>query len=151
MATFAGGTIEGFVGPADLGAADDLEQVIVEFIAGAEDSLDIAVQELDSRPIAQAILDARWRGVSIRLVLEQDYLEEERVPVQDAVPRPGETEEEARWRVQWQLDPPRDLDANREILSALLRSHVVVSADYNPAIFHQKFVLRDRLRRERAG
>jgi hypothetical protein len=36
--------------------------VIVEFIAAAKESLDIAIQELDSEAIAQAILDARWRG-----------------------------------------------------------------------------------------
>jgi hypothetical protein len=33
--------------------------VIVDFIRGARSFLDIAVQELDSEPIAQAILDAR--------------------------------------------------------------------------------------------
>ena len=49
----------------ELGAPDDLEQVIVDFIGGAKQSLDIAVQEIDSEPIAQAILDARWRGVAV--------------------------------------------------------------------------------------
>lgn len=61
MAVFAGGKIEAYVGPTELGAADDLETVIREFLAGAKKSLAIAVQELDSEPIAQAILDARWR------------------------------------------------------------------------------------------
>ena len=70
MATFAEGKIEAYAGPSELGAPDDLEQVIVKFIAGATTSLDIAVQELDSKPIAQAILDARWRGVRVRMVLE---------------------------------------------------------------------------------
>jgi hypothetical protein len=56
VATFADGKIEAYVGPVDLGAADDLEAVIVDFIAGSKKSLDIAVQELDSEPIAQAIL-----------------------------------------------------------------------------------------------
>jgi hypothetical protein len=36
--------------------------VIVEFTAGAKSRFDIAVQEIDSRSIAQAILDARWRA-----------------------------------------------------------------------------------------
>ncbi len=74
MPSFADGKIEAYVGPKELGAADDLEEVIVDFIAGARSTLDIAVQELDSEPIAQAILDARWRGVSVNLFLEQDYL-----------------------------------------------------------------------------
>jgi len=68
VAVFAGGKIEAYVGPTELGAADDLETVIREFVAGAKNfvagaknSLAIAVQVLDSEPIAQAILDARWR------------------------------------------------------------------------------------------
>ena len=100
MAAFAGGKIEAFVGPSELGAADQLERVIVDFIAGAEHSLDIAVQELDSEPIAQAILDARFRGVSVRMVLEQDYLLAARVPTVRA--RQGEDEATARRRTQWE-------------------------------------------------
>jgi hypothetical protein len=45
MADFAGGKIQAFVGPTELGAPDNLEDVIVDFIAGAQESLDIAVQE----------------------------------------------------------------------------------------------------------
>ncbi|MGH8902493.1 MAG: phospholipase D-like domain-containing protein [Egibacteraceae bacterium] len=138
---FAEGVIEAFVGPTELGAADDLEAVIVDFIAAAEHSLDVAVQEVDSLPIAQALIDARWRGVAVRVVLEQDYLQDRQQP--RATPRAGETEEQARIRVQWRQDPPRELDINRDILAALLRNRVHVSADYNPDIFHQKFIVRD--------
>lgn len=142
MAAFAGNKIEAFVGPTELGAADDLEGVIVDFIGGARHSLDIAVQELDSEPIAQAILDARFRGVSVRVVLEQDYLLTAKLPVVTA--RAGEDEAAARRRVQWGEEPgARSLEANRRILAALLRCGVDVKADYNPAIFHQKFVVRD--------
>lgn len=141
MGEFAGGKIELYVGPTELGAADDLEQVIIDFIQGAKDSLAMAVQEIDSMLIAQAILDAAWRGVDVRLVLEQDYLQEDSLPTPRK--RAGETDEEARWRTQWQQDPPRGLDMNRDIARALLRSGVHVSADYNPDIFHQKFVIRD--------
>jgi hypothetical protein len=74
MASFADGKIEVDVGPPELGGADDLEKVITDFIGGARSSLDIAVQEIDSRAIAQAILDARWRGVRVNIFLEQDYL-----------------------------------------------------------------------------
>jgi hypothetical protein len=41
---------------------------------GARSKLSIAVQELDSEPIARAILAASWRGVHVELCLEQDYL-----------------------------------------------------------------------------
>jgi len=146
MASFAGGKIEAYVGPEELGAADDLEQVIVDFVAGARSTLDIAVQELDSEPIAQAVLDARWRGVSVNLFLEQDYL---RSPLRlsKGLPAPpkarsGESAEDALRRVQWG-DDETSLAANRKILSALLRSDVEVKGDFNPQIFHQKFALRD--------
>ncbi|WP_371785682.1 phospholipase D-like domain-containing protein [Streptosporangium subroseum] len=142
MAAFAGNKIEAFVGPTELGAADSLEGVIVDFIGGAQHFLDIAVQELDSEPIAQAILDARFRGVSVRIVLEQDYLLTAKLPV--VTVHAGEDEAAARRRVQWGAEPgTRSLEANRRILAALLRCGVDVKADYNPAIFHQKFVIRD--------
>jgi phosphatidylserine/phosphatidylglycerophosphate/cardiolipin synthase-like enzyme len=146
VARFAGGKIEAYVGPKELGAADDLEQVIVDFIAGARSTLDIAVQELDSEPIAQAILDARWRGVSVNLFLEQDYLRtplvsRKGVPVAPK-PKAGETPQDALRRAQWGEDDT-DLSANRKILAALLRSDIEVKGDFNPKIFHQKFALRD--------
>jgi phosphatidylserine/phosphatidylglycerophosphate/cardiolipin synthase-like enzyme len=146
MASFAGGKIEAYVGPKELGAHDDLETVIVEFIAGARSSLDIAVQELDSEPIAQAILDARWRGVSVSLFLEQDYL---RTPLRSVKgvpvapkPKPGETPQDALRHAQWGADET-ELAVNRTILTALLRSDIEVKGDFNPKIFHQKFALRD--------
>jgi phosphatidylserine/phosphatidylglycerophosphate/cardiolipin synthase-like enzyme len=142
VAAFAKGKIEAYVGPKELGAADDLEEVISEFIAGAKSSLDIAVQEIDSEPIAQAILDARYRGIDVRMVLEQDYLAEAKLP-RLRRPKKEETPEEILREAQWAGGAARGLDENRRILSALLRSAVDVRADYNPAIFHQKFVIRD--------
>jgi phosphatidylserine/phosphatidylglycerophosphate/cardiolipin synthase-like enzyme len=142
MAAFAGGKIEAYVGPTELGAADALEQVIVDFIGGAERSLDIAVQELDNEAIAQAILDARFRGVSVSMVMEQSYLLTGKVPVVRR--RAGEDEMSARRRAQWQNQTGvNSLEENRRLLAALLRCNVDVKADYNPAIFHQKFIVRD--------
>ncbi|MGZ8696183.1 MAG: phospholipase D-like domain-containing protein [Gaiellaceae bacterium] len=141
MTAFAEGKIEAYLGPTELGAPDDLESVIIAFIAGAKRSLDIAVQELDNPRIAQAILDARWRGIDVDLFLEQDYL---RSPLPSKPPKPksGETPEQALFRVQW-LDDQTELAENRRILAALLRSDVQVRGDFNPKLFHQKFVLRD--------
>lgn len=142
MATFAGGKIEAFVGPTELGAADDLEQILVAFVAGARDSLDVAVQELDSVPIAQEILNARERGVQVRMFLEQGYLLSPKPPT--GRPKAGETLEQARIRIQWtERRKARTPRTNREILAALLRNAVDVKADYNPEIFHQKFMIRD--------
>jgi hypothetical protein len=105
VTAFADGKIEAYVGPPELKAADDLEAVIVSFIAGARTSLDIAVQELDSEPIAQAILDARWRGVDVDLFLEQDYLRSA-LPGKKSAPtlpaKPGETPLQALRRLQWE-------------------------------------------------
>ena len=142
MTSFAGGKLEAFVGPTELGAADDLEQVIVSFIEGARVSLDVAVQELDSEPVAQALIDARWRGVAIRAFFEQDYLLSDKLP--SASPRGGESDADALLRVQWQeLRRPPERKTNRDIAAALLRSNIDVKSDYNPAIFHQKFAIRD--------
>ena len=148
MADFAGGKIQAFTGPKELGAPDNLEDVIVAFIGGAKKSLDIAVQELDSELIAQAILDARRRGVNVRLFLEQDYLASEEPP--KATRRQGETKAEAIMRAQWtEYRRPKSRKTNRDILATLLRNAVDVKADYNPKIFHQKFIIRDFRRSRR--
>jgi phosphatidylserine/phosphatidylglycerophosphate/cardiolipin synthase-like enzyme len=120
------GNIEMYFGPAALGAPDDLERVITEFIDDARDTLVIAVQELESRAIAEAIVRAKQRRVRIKMVVEQDYLREQRPPADPFL-----------------VDPDDSLHENRELFSALLRAGVDVRADYNPHIFHQKFIVRD--------
>lgn len=118
------GDIEIYMGPQEVGGPDDLRAAIIRFIKGAKRQLDIAVQELDSWHIADAVIEARQRGVGVRLVLEGDYLRVRRVA---ADPRkPGGTNE-----------------INRAIQNAILRTAVNVRSDYNPAIFHQKFIVRD--------
>jgi phosphatidylserine/phosphatidylglycerophosphate/cardiolipin synthase-like enzyme len=142
MAEFAGGKIEAFTGPYELGASDNLEAVIIDFIDRAKQSLFIAVQELDSEPIAQAIINAKWRGISVRMILEQDYLAGDKIP--KASPKQGETPAQAVRRAQWEeYRRPATAKTNRDILAALLRNAIDVKADYNPKIFHQKFIIRD--------
>jgi phosphatidylserine/phosphatidylglycerophosphate/cardiolipin synthase-like enzyme len=118
------GGIEFYAGPPVLGAPDDLDAVIRAFIAGAKKTLLIAVQELDSRTIAEATLAAKANKVRVQIILEGDYLLEN-PPVADP----------------WSLTG--DNEANRVIHSALLRAGVDVITDLNPAIFHQKFIVRD--------
>jgi len=141
VAYFAQGKIEAFLGPRELGAVDDLEQVISDFIEGAEKTLDIAVQELDSEVIAQAILDATYRGVSVRMFTEQDYLKASKPPKPRLIS--GLTEQEAKLTAQWEEKRRHSKKTNRDILSALLRCGVDIKADLNPKIFHQKFIIRD--------
>lgn len=142
MAIFAQGKIEAYCGPTELGAPDDLERVIVEFIRAAKKTLDIAVQELDSEPVAQALLDAALKGIDIRMFLEQDYL---RAAVPPKVsPQDGQTQRQAELAAQWdERRRPASLRTNRDILAALLRCGVDIKADLNPQIFHQKFIVRD--------
>jgi len=129
---FLDGHMHAFVGPpGSAGAADDLEQVIVDFIDQSEHSLDIAVQEIDNPRIAAAIDRAARRKrpgtdrfIRVRLVTEGDYLKEEH-PVE-----PPEQEV--------------DLDANRKHFVTLLRGAVDAKIDFNPKIFHHKFIIRDR-------
>jgi competence ComEA-like helix-hairpin-helix protein len=52
---------------------DNLEQVIIDQIHLAKSSIDIAVQELRSPLIAQALRDRYRAGVRVRLILENTY------------------------------------------------------------------------------
>ena len=118
------GGVELYMGPKSVGGPDDLDLAIREFIGEADHSLAIAVQEIDSRPIAQAILEAKRRGVQVRVILEGDYLTEEKA-LADPWNSMGAHEE------------------NRIIQGALLKAKVDVISDLNPKIFHQKFIVRD--------
>ncbi len=77
MKTFADGKIEGYCGPADLDAPDDLEAAIVDFISKTTKTLDIAVQELDSFAIAEAVIAKKREGKSVRVLLNRSYLQDE--------------------------------------------------------------------------
>ena len=118
------GGIELHMGPTVLGGPDDLDAVVRQFIAGAKRSLFIAVQELDSRPVAEAILAAKAAKLRVKIILEGDYLLES----------PPRTD-------PWSLSG--DNEENRVIQAALLRAGVDLISDLNPAIFHQKFIVRD--------
>ncbi|MGH1368791.1 MAG: phospholipase D-like domain-containing protein [Maritimibacter sp.] len=117
------GPVTLFMGPLTVGAPDDLEAAIIDFIGAAQSELLVSVQELDHRPIAEALIAARRRGVYVRVILEQDYLREARPPEADSL---GTHE------------------VNRELLTRILRAGIDAKADYNPSIFHQKFIIRDR-------
>jgi phosphatidylserine/phosphatidylglycerophosphate/cardiolipin synthase-like enzyme len=116
--------LELHMGPSSLGAPDDLEKAIVDFIDAAKTSLDVAVQEVESRPIAEALVRARQRGLRVRLVMEQDYLREKKARANP-------------------FEIGGSLKDNRELFAAMLRASIDARADYNPDIFHQKFIVRD--------
>jgi phosphatidylserine/phosphatidylglycerophosphate/cardiolipin synthase-like enzyme len=118
------GNIEIFMGPVQKGGADNLLETIVEFIDGSTKRLFIAVQELDCKPIAEAVIRARQRKVLVKVVLEADYL-----IAKSARKKPFEA--------------GGSHEVNRELYSAMLRAKIKVNSDFNPAIFHQKFIIRD--------
>ena len=117
------GKVKLYMGPDSVGGPDNLEKVITDFISQAKKSLDIAVQELDSETIARAITGKRPE-VRVRLVMEADYLRARRSR-----------------SAPWDVGGGREV--NRGIQNALLRSAAWVRSDFNPAIFHQKFIIRD--------
>ncbi len=120
-----------YCGPTQLGAPDDLLDVITSFINGAASSLDIAVQEIDHPAITQAIVEAHRRGVKIRVVLEQSYM----LPSSNA------------GLSSIDVTQPNSKDSheiNRELLSQMLRAGISLHVDFNPEIFHQKFIIRDK-------
>ena len=118
------GKIRMYMGPDTQAGPDDLRKAIIDFIDGARRTLDIAVQELDDLQIAQSIVAAKQRGVSVRIVCEADYFKTSR-------PRPNPFVAGGKHEV------------NRELQNALLRSAITVYSDFNPHIFHQKFIIRD--------
>jgi phosphatidylserine/phosphatidylglycerophosphate/cardiolipin synthase-like enzyme len=118
------GSVEFYAGPPVLGGPDDLDAVIRGFISGAKKSLHIAVQELDSHTIAEAIIAAKQAKLQVQLILEGDYL----------VQSPGVAD-------PWAAGG--DNEDNRIIHNAVLRAGIDVITDLNPAIFHQKFIVRD--------
>jgi phosphatidylserine/phosphatidylglycerophosphate/cardiolipin synthase-like enzyme len=144
MTAFAGGQIECFAGPFEKGAPDKLEEVIVGFIDGAQEELQVAVQELDSEPIARALVRAKLdRGVKVEVFLEQQYLVEEwSASDLERIRMPGEDDAAVRERVVWG-GAKLPFDDNRRLLGALQRAKIDVKVDLNPAIFHQKFMVRD--------
>ncbi len=118
------GNVEFHTGPKEVGGSDDLKKAIIDFIDGANKRLDIAVQELDSLDIANAVIRARHRKVRVRLVIENDYLKVKR----------------AR-KYPFELKGKNEI--NRTIHNAILRSAISVRSDFNSKIFHQKFIIRD--------
>ncbi|MES9928366.1 MAG: phospholipase D-like domain-containing protein [Candidatus Thiodiazotropha sp. 6PDIVS] len=119
------GQVAFYAGPQAHGAPDNLERVIIDFIDQAQKRLEIAVQELESEPIAKAIIAARQRKVLVKLVIEQSYLK--RTPPKANPWTPGGKNE-----------------PNREVHDAILRCNIDIKVDYNANIFHQKFIVRDR-------
>lgn len=141
MRELADGKLKCCCGPDDLGAPDDLEATIIEFVAGTTKTLDIAVQELDSLPIAEAVAKKKREGKSVRILLNRSYLQDEDDPPDAALTTVAQL-----------AGDDSERKVNRDVFSALCRCGVEVRIDLNPdnKIFHHKFALRD-VRLDRNG
>lgn len=137
MESFAQGKIECYCGPNDLNAPDDLETAIIDFIGKTTKTLDIAVQELDSFAIAEAVVAKKREGKSVRVLLNRSYLQDDT----DAEHRP----DAGLTTVPELASDDSERKVNREVFAALCRCGVEVRIDLNPddKIFHHKFALRD--------
>ncbi|MCP5099269.1 MAG: phospholipase [Chloroflexi bacterium] len=118
------GDFKVYLGPKEQGGEDALVTPIVELINKAQkrQKLMIAVQEIENRQIVEALVKARQKGVTIDIVIEQDYLLSKKIPADPFVP--GGANEK-----------------NRFLLNALLRANIDVKSDFNSKIFHQKFMV----------
>ena len=67
---------EVYDGPLDPKDPDSLENRLIDKLYDAETSIDAALQELDSEPIANALIAAHQCNVTVRLVTETDYIDE---------------------------------------------------------------------------
>jgi phosphatidylserine/phosphatidylglycerophosphate/cardiolipin synthase-like enzyme len=52
---------------------DDLEKIVIETIASAQSSIDLAVQELALPHVAIALRDKYQAGIAVRVIVENDY------------------------------------------------------------------------------
>jgi phosphatidylserine/phosphatidylglycerophosphate/cardiolipin synthase-like enzyme len=118
------GNITVHLGPAEQGGSDSLVDPIVAFIDRAKrrQKLMIAVQEIDHKPIAEAIVRARQRKATVDVVIEQSYLMNKKAPADAFVPGGAH-------------------EINRELYNAILRSTADIKSDFNSHIFHQKFMV----------
>lgn len=118
------GNIAVYLGPQQQAGPDSLLEPIIEFINKAKkrQKLKIAVQEIDHKPIVEAIINARKRGVIVDVVIEQSYLLSNKIPEDPFVPS-GQNEE------------------NRFLYNAILRATIDIKSDFNTKIFHQKFIV----------
>jgi phosphatidylserine/phosphatidylglycerophosphate/cardiolipin synthase-like enzyme len=53
-----------------------LDHILVQKLAMAQSRIDAALHEIDSDPIANALIQAHQRGVTVRIVTEHDYVDE---------------------------------------------------------------------------
>lgn len=94
-------------------APDRIDSAFVRFVDGASRSLDVAIYLIDDRDVVGGLTRAAQRGVSVRMVLDSDT-----------------------------LDQPRN-DRQRAAVGQLRDAGIPLRGDERPGIMHHKFAVRD--------
>lgn len=129
-------------------SGDNLEAIIIQELQQAKNTIDVAVQELRSPRIAQALVDRQQAGVNVRVVLENTYNQ----PIKETI---AESEDGDRYQgYQAYLDQNQDgqisLDeSNQRDAIQILRTHQIATIDdtedgsKGTGLMHHKFAVID--------
>ena len=131
---------------------DDIEQMLVQAIEVAQHEILVAVQELSAPRIAEALIAAQHRGVTVRVILENNYS----TPWTEQTPSQLKPHQRQRWHQLEQLaDQNRDgtttpEEAKRGDAIGLLKDHRIPiindteDGSRGSGLMHHKFVVIDR-------
>jgi phosphatidylserine/phosphatidylglycerophosphate/cardiolipin synthase-like enzyme len=133
--------------------ADDIEQIIVQAIELAQHEILLAVQELSAPTIADALISARRRGVTVQVILENNYS----TPWTEQTPSQLKPHQRQRWHQLEQLADQNGVgtttpeEAQQCDAIWLLRGHRIPIVDDTDdgsrgiGLMHHKFVVIDRM------
>ncbi|EAU72570.1 Phospholipase D/Transphosphatidylase [Synechococcus sp. BL107] len=132
---------------------DDIEQILVQAIELAQYEILLAVQELSTPTIADALIAAKRRGVTVQVILENNYS----TPWTEQTPSQLKPHQRQRW---YQLEQLADQNGDGITTSeeaqqgdaiGLLRGHRIPILDdtddgsRGSGLMHHKFVVIDRM------
>ena len=131
---------------------DDIEQMLVRAIEHGQSEILLAVQELSAPKIAKALIAAKRRGVTVKVILENTYS----TPWSEQTPSQLKPHQRQRWHQLEQLadqngdgtTTPEEAELGDAI--GLLRHHRIPIVDdtddgsRGSGLMHHKFVVIDR-------